>query len=193
MTPPRDPDAILAAWLEDGPLALPEATKRAIAVTTRTTHRSRLPNWWPWRNPNMNGMNRLLAAAAAIVVVVGGLYVLRPGADRSGVGGQEPPVPSASPTPSPVPSSTPSPLDTSGWVVYESDRYGFSISHPDDWTENSADHDWTFEKDIVAWESTGVDSFLNAESLVRARSNRGWRRIARGRTQDRALDYRMVP
>ena len=39
MTVKRDPDAILAAWLEDGPVALPEPTRRAIAVTTRTTTR----------------------------------------------------------------------------------------------------------------------------------------------------------
>lgn len=116
----------------------------------------------------MNGMTRFLAAAAAVVVVVGGFFVLRPGPDRPGVGGQVSPAPSASPSPSRAPSSTPSLLDTSSWVVYESDRYGFSISHPDDWTEDPADHDWTFEKDIKAWESTGTDSFLNAEGSVRA-------------------------
>ena len=39
----RDPDAILAAWLDEGPDRLPEATRRAIAVTTRTTHQTRRP------------------------------------------------------------------------------------------------------------------------------------------------------
>ena len=37
----RDPDAILATWLEEGPNRLPEATRRAIAVNTRTTRQSR--------------------------------------------------------------------------------------------------------------------------------------------------------
>ena len=32
MTVQRDPDAILAAWLEEGPTGLPEPTRRAIAV-----------------------------------------------------------------------------------------------------------------------------------------------------------------
>ncbi len=36
MTVKRDPDAILAAWLHEGPAGLPDATRRAIAVTTRT-------------------------------------------------------------------------------------------------------------------------------------------------------------
>ena len=30
MTGPRDPDAIIANWLEDGPIDLPEETRRAI-------------------------------------------------------------------------------------------------------------------------------------------------------------------
>ena len=47
----RDPDAILAAWLDEGPTRLPDATRRAIAVTTRTTRQSRLPIWLPWRAP----------------------------------------------------------------------------------------------------------------------------------------------
>ena len=76
----RDPDAILAAWLEEGPTALPEPTRRAIAVTTRTTSQTRLPIWMPLRAPTLNGMTRYaLAAVAVVAVVVGGLYFLRPG------------------------------------------------------------------------------------------------------------------
>ena len=107
MTVERDPDAILAAWLEEGPTVLPEPTRRAIAVSTRNVHRSRLPTWLPWRDPNMNGMSRLaLAAVAVVAIVVGGLVVLRPGADQpGGVGGPGSPVPSVSAAPSP--SATP--------------------------------------------------------------------------------------
>ena len=173
MTARREPDAILAAWLEEGPDVLPESTRRAIEVTIRTTHQSRLPNWLPWRAPTLNGMTRLaLAAATVVAVVVAGLYVLRPGVDQPGVGGPGSPVPSASPSPSPspspAPSSTPSLLDTSTWVPFESARYDFAISHPDDWTEKPAEHDWTFENDIEAWLSTGVESFLNPEVSVKA-------------------------
>ena len=48
MNDPRDPDATIAFWLEDGPQRLPESTKRAIAVTTRTIRQSRRPSWMPW-------------------------------------------------------------------------------------------------------------------------------------------------
>ena len=113
MTVRRDPDAILAAWLEEGPNALPEPTRRAIAVTTRNVHRSRLPTWLPWRDPNMNGMSRLaLATVAVVAIVVGELVVLRPGADQpGGVGGRGSPVPSVSvaPSPSALPSASASP------------------------------------------------------------------------------------
>ena len=37
MTGPRDPDAIIATWLEDGPIDLPEETRRAIVVGLRTS------------------------------------------------------------------------------------------------------------------------------------------------------------
>src|SRR6188472_2363043 len=115
MTVRRDPDAILAAWLHEGPTRLPDATRRAIAVSIRTTRQSRLPNWLPWRDPTVNGMTRYaLAAVAVVAVVVGGLYFLRPGTDPSvGVGGPGSPAPSVSPVPStsatPTASPTPSP------------------------------------------------------------------------------------
>jgi hypothetical protein len=167
MTTRRDPDAILAAWLEEGPDVLPESTRRAIEVAARTTHQSRHPKWMTWRFQNMNGMTRLaLAAAAVVAVAVGGLYLFRPATDRSGgVGGPGSPAPSASS--SPRPSTSASPLNTAIWTTYTSSRYGFSIAHPADWTEVPADHDWTFENDIEAWQSTGVESFVNAEESVK--------------------------
>ena len=84
MTIRRDPDAILAAWLEEGPNQLPDTTRRAIAVSTRTTHQSRLPVWLPWRYPSMNGMTRFALAAAAVVAVVVGGPVRPQTRDRSG-------------------------------------------------------------------------------------------------------------
>jgi hypothetical protein len=116
----------------------------------------------------MNGMTRLaLAAAAVVAVVVGGLYVLRPGADRPGVGGPGSPVPSASTSLSPPPSATTSLLDTSTWVAYESDRYGFSIGHPADWTERASDHVWTLAADSD-WLSPASEGFRAADSSVYA-------------------------
>jgi len=141
MTIPRDPDAILAAWLEEGPNRLPDATRRAIAVSTRTTHRSRPPVWMPWRIPSMNGMTRVAFAAVAVVaVVVGGLYLLRPA--TGGVGGPGSPVPSvssapsASPLPSPSPSTMAIPEPPVGALTqtFTSPTFGYSIKHPADWT-----------------------------------------------------------
>ena len=41
-------------------------------------------------------------------------------------------------------------MDTSTWIPYVSDRYGFSIAHPDDWDANPAERDWTFPDDAQA-------------------------------------------
>lgn len=142
----RDPDAILAAWLEEGPYVLPESTRRAIAVSARTTHLSRLRLSLPWRAPNMNGISRLaLAAVAVVAVVVGGLFVLRPGTDQpGGVGGPGSPVPSASsaPSASPPPSASPAPSTSTipeppvGAMTqaFTSPTFGYSIQYPAGWT-----------------------------------------------------------
>lgn len=88
MTTPRDPDAILSAWLEEGPDQLPDATRRAIAVSTRTTRQTRHAMRVPWRINPMSSLARLALAAAVIVAVMGGaLYLvpvrrLEPAADR---------------------------------------------------------------------------------------------------------------
>ena len=112
MNDPRDPDATIAFWLEDGPQRLPESTKRAIAVTTRTIRQSRRPSWMPWRSPNVNGLMRVaLAATAVVAVAVGALYLTgvnrNPSPPAAGQGSASPsPIASpsaASPVISPVP------------------------------------------------------------------------------------------
>src|SRR5262245_6683625 len=148
MTTPRDPDAILATWLEEGPTRLPDATRRAIAVSTATAHQARRPIWSPWRYPNVNTYARL-AVAAVIVAVVGaaGLALLGPGG--SGLNGSASPSPSRSaslpPTnpPSATPAASPSSAltDTGAWVPFTSTRYGYTISHPPSWTATPADRD----------------------------------------------------
>ena len=106
MNTPRDLDAILAAWLEEGPTALPEPTRRAIAVATRTTDPSRRPFWMPLRRPMMNTYARLAVAAVAIVIAVGGAaYLLAPAGGK--IGGPPTGTPSAIPSPSARASATP--------------------------------------------------------------------------------------
>jgi hypothetical protein len=154
MSTPRDPDAILAAWLEEGPTALPEPTRRAIAVATRTTNRSRRPFWMPQRRPIMNSYARLAVAALTIVVVIGGaIYLFAP---RAGVGVGPPATAAPSLTPSAAPSASQSasstalpPLDTTGWTTYTSARYGFSIGHPAAWTLLPSDRAYAFPADAT--------------------------------------------
>jgi hypothetical protein len=99
MTVKRDPDAILAAWLEDGPTSLPEPTRRAIAVTTRTTTQRRHPLWVPRGRPLMNTYARWAVAAIAVVLAIGGAaYFLAPAGGQ--VGGPPNPTPSATALPS---------------------------------------------------------------------------------------------
>ncbi len=173
MTAPRDPDAILAAWLEEGPVALPEATKRSIAVTTRTTHRSRRSTWMPWRFPTVNATIRLvLAGAAVLALAIAGVYVLNPGPDGPSVGG--PPSASVAPSPSPETPASPSaslvtggPLDTADWIEYSSARYDLTISHPADWTVRPATRDWTLEVDAADWLSVAQESIIDPPQKVR--------------------------
>lgn len=107
----RDPDTILAAWLEEGPTALPEPTRRAIAVATRTSNRSRHQIWMPWRRQTMNSYARLAVAVVAIVIAVGGAaYFLAPTGTQLG----GPPSASPSTFPSPIPSPYPRASSTPG-------------------------------------------------------------------------------
>src|SRR4029079_4770111 len=128
----RDPDAILATWLEEGPTRLPDATRRAIAVSTATTHQARKRVCGSWRSRFVNTYTTL-AVTAVVVVVVGaaGLALLGPG--MSGLGGKVGPGPSRSPSPAP-PSTPRAPptqalTDTSNWVPSESLGPGWTPFH----------------------------------------------------------------
>lgn len=46
-----------------------------------------------------------------------------------------------------------------GWTAFDSERYGFTIGHPADWTVTYADHDWTFATDAGKRPSTGQEVF----------------------------------
>jgi hypothetical protein len=103
MTTPRDPETVIAAWLDEGPTELPEPNRRAITTAARSITQRRRGFGSPWRDWYMNGFTRLAVTAAALVIAaVGGIYVLGPGQPSGGVGG-----PAATPTPAPT--STPGP------------------------------------------------------------------------------------
>ena len=144
MSVQRDPDAILAAWLEEGPNRLPEQTRRAISFTTRTTQQKRRPTWAPWRTPLMKPFAPAAVAAVAVIAVAGGVaFLLGPG---QGFGG---PAPTPSPIVTSAPSSAPPsqspeavatvPLD---WTSYTSSRFAYTADYPTTWTVTPATADW---------------------------------------------------
>lgn len=143
MTTPRNPEPIVAAWLEEGPNELPESTRRAIAVSTRTTTQRGRPMWTPWRTTLMNPFPKVALAALAVVAIVGGgFFLLSPG---SQVGGPSPaPPPSSAPTSSRPPSPAPQGAVPTEWETYTSYRFGYSIDHPAEWVATPATADWAF-------------------------------------------------
>jgi hypothetical protein len=130
MNATRDPDAILNAWLDEGPTDLPDATRRAILTSLPTTPQARRGPFAPWRFFPMNTYARLAAAAVVAVIAIGGaLYLIGP---SNGLGG---PGLTASPSPAPTaaathPSGTP---DTTTWIPFSSTVFGFDARYPAGW------------------------------------------------------------
>jgi hypothetical protein len=119
MTTPRDPDLIVAAWLDEHAVSLPETTQRAIDVAIRTTPQQRRSPWSPRRLEPMNNVLRLGAVAVAVVVVVLGSITFL----------AQPPAPGVGASPAPGVSSSPAP-DPSTWETFTSERYGFEVRYP---------------------------------------------------------------
>ena len=149
MSVQRDPDVILATWLEDGPMRLPEATRRAIGVATRSTDQRRRPIWTPRRYAPMNSFAKL-AVPAVVVVAVGvmGIALLSPGQTSSIV---NPPAPSSSfssaPSAIPVPSASSAPSSSAipepsvGALTqaFTSPTFGYAIQYPAGWNLDTSD------------------------------------------------------
>src|SRR5687768_13848121 len=108
MSNPRNPDRLIASFLEDGPAELPDRSYDA--VRAEIDHKRQWVVIGPWREQQMSRF-AMFAAAAAVIVLVAlvGLRFL-PSTSGDGVGGQ----PTASPTsrPSPSASTSPTPIPT---------------------------------------------------------------------------------
>jgi hypothetical protein len=157
--------------LEDGSDRTPAAVIDAVLLAVRTTPQERDLRI-PWRIAPMSTPMRLVAAIA--VIVVAGFAAFNLIAPSSGVGGVPRPSPTVTPSaPAPTlsPQPSPSPIDTATWTTYVSNRYGFSIGHPADWTVRPANGDWTFPANANAnpYDST-METFVSADSSVAASS-----------------------
>jgi hypothetical protein len=119
----RDPQAIIATWLEEGPLELPPDTRQAIVVGVRAVaqRRSRFP--WLRRGALPGRQNNVLRhglalGAVALAAVVGfgawsqlnNLLPLGPSPSPSPMHSPSPPGPSPPGSPNPSPSVSPSPI-----------------------------------------------------------------------------------
>jgi hypothetical protein len=160
MTERRDPDAILAAWLDEGPTDLPDATRRAVLAALPTTTQARRGPLAPWRLFQMNSTARLaVGALVAVIAVSGALYLFGP-RPSTGPGGAPTPTIAPSLTTAPSPTTAPAAtLDTAAWTTYTSTRYGFTIGHPADWPVIPSNHNWAFPADATDFPPSGGETF----------------------------------
>jgi hypothetical protein len=128
MNTPRDPDTIVASWLDEGPTDIPDETRRSIAIAARTSPQAHSPFDRLARRIDMSRFQTLgLVAAVAIVAVVGIVALSAFGGGQPDVGRQPASSSAASPSPSP---SERQPALTETFV---SPWYGYSIGYPADW------------------------------------------------------------
>jgi hypothetical protein len=143
----RDPDTIVASWLDEGPTAIPDETRRSIAIAARTSPQARSRADLLARRIDMTRFQTLgLVAAVAIVAVVGLVALSALGGGRADVGGQ---AATASPAPS-------DPLTPALTEAFTSETYGFSIRYPADWSARPATgffspSEWAAQGGPVKW------------------------------------------
>ena len=106
----------------------------------------------------------IAVAGCAVVAIVAALaaITMRPGERLSDDVGPVAPV-----SPSPDPSSLGPALDTSSWETYASERYGFTVGHPADWTREPAVRNWRPDIDAGDFLSRTHEAFRSPEGDVR--------------------------
>jgi hypothetical protein len=178
MTTPRDPDEILAAWLDDGPTRLPDQTRRAIAVSLPMTRQRRYALGVPRRFATMSSTIKFAFGAVGVVaLVLGGALLLGQGGSGGSVGGVggaptlslvPSPTPTAIPTPSPTPSPSPgsisfgesgAPLTAGTYTGFDPFPIKMSITVPDGWSGNVGGPYAVFLGDDSGRGSIGVTIF----------------------------------
>jgi hypothetical protein len=97
-----------------------------------------------------------VAAAVAVVVLGMGLFWINNATDEAAPAGA-----------TSITDDATAPSAGMPWLTFVSERYGYSIEYPPDWTVEPADHDWTLAKDAGDWLSTGQDVFYSPSRDVR--------------------------
>jgi hypothetical protein len=159
MSVTRSPDAVIAAWFDEGPMSLPAETRRAITAALpgarRAGGRGAARSRFGWMVPRRAALATVsIAAAVTVAVVVFGGRSSGPVA-----------TPSATPAPSATPDrTTPSrpSVDTSGWGTFTSDVNGISFGVPDNWTVQAATDWWTSTSRPSPWQ---LDQAISPRAL----------------------------
>jgi hypothetical protein len=139
-------DRIAEAFMADGPTVLADRVFEAAFDEVHLTRQRRVLWRAPWRFPIMNTFAKFAVAAVAVIAVgYLGLTVLGPGS--TGPGGVPSPIASPTvaptPTPEPTPSPTPQPTPAALTQAFTSERNGYAISAPADWSTRPAETVWT--------------------------------------------------
>lgn len=162
----RDFERAAAEWLNAGDGWTAPHVIDAVLLAIRTTPQERGFRI-PWRTTSMR--NLLYAAAAVGILAVTGVAAFSALGPGPNVGSGPTPSPAAQPTQEPLPTvPTASPIDTTSWTAYTSDRYGFTIGHPADWTVVPSARDWTMATDAADWLSTAQEAFRGPNVRVSA-------------------------
>jgi len=137
MTPRRDPDRLIHAFLMGGQTELADPVYDAVRDRIEETRQRAVIG--PWRASDVNNFLKIGLAAAAVVVIAIIAINLLPGSPAPG--GEPSASPSVSPSASgPTPSSSPAPPLTQSFT---STLDGFSMSYPEGWTTQAATEPWT--------------------------------------------------
>jgi hypothetical protein len=163
MTRTRSTDERISQWLEEAAVGqLPDRVLDATFETTRELRQARASTWRPFPMPRP--IPAMVAVGAAVIIVAVGVVYFRP--DPSNNVGVTPPRPTQITTPTPTPTIDPT-LDRSSWLMFDSERYGFSIGHPADWMVMPATRTWTSATDIDDWRSPAHEAFISPNASVR--------------------------
>jgi len=168
MNAERDTTPLVRAWLQQRSATRPDPRPLLADVFAQLATTPQRHHRWPGRLLALRIPDLRIAIPTrgfAVLVValtlglLGSLVMMQvgsgPAPDANDIG--DPPVaappptvspalPSATPTQTPpAPTATPSdgPIDTTRWVTFSSDRYGFSARHPSGWREVASTVDWT--------------------------------------------------